>query len=35
MSDLLACEFSNRIAAIGGVAGAYAQPREDCHPSRP
>ncbi|MCD6423949.1 MAG: hypothetical protein J7L35_00445, partial [Anaerolineales bacterium] len=24
MSDLLACEFSDRIAAIGGVAGAYA-----------
>ena len=35
MSDLLACEFSNRITAIGGVAGAYAQPREDCHPPRP
>ena len=35
MSDLLACEFSDRIAAIGGVAGAYVYPREDCHPSHP
>ena len=35
MSDLLACVFSDRIAAIGGVAGAYAQPREDCQPPRP
>ncbi|HDD62279.1 MAG: hypothetical protein DRI65_09365 [Chloroflexota bacterium] len=35
MSDLLACKFSDRIAAIGGVAGAYAQPREDCQPPRP
>ncbi len=35
MSDLLACAFSDRIAAIGGVAGAYAQPREDCQPPRP
>ncbi len=35
MSDLLACEFSDRIAAIGGVAGAYLYPREDCHPARP
>ena len=35
MSDLLACELSDRIAAIGGVAGAYRQPREDCQPARP
>jgi polyhydroxybutyrate depolymerase len=35
MSDLLACKLSDRIAAFGGVAGAYAYPREDCHPSRP
>lgn len=35
MSDLLACEFSDRITAIGGVAGAYVYPREDCHPARP
>jgi len=35
MSDLLACEFSDRIAAIGGVAGAYVYPREGCHSSRP
>jgi len=35
MSNLLACQFSDRITAIGGVAGAYIHPREDCHPSRP
>ena len=35
MSDILACEFSDRIAAIGGVAGAYIYPRGDCHPARP
>ncbi len=35
MSDLLACELSDRIAAIGGVAGAYHYPREDCDPGRP
>ncbi len=35
MSDLLACEFSDRIAAIGGVAGAYVFPEENCQPSRP
>jgi polyhydroxybutyrate depolymerase len=35
MSDLLACEFSDRIAAIGGVAGAYLYPREDCQPASP
>lgn len=35
MSDLLACKLSDRIAAFGGVAGAYAYPRENCHPSHP
>jgi polyhydroxybutyrate depolymerase len=35
MSELLACEFSDRITAIGGVAGAYVYPREDCHTARP
>jgi len=35
MSNLLACQFSDRITAIGGVAGAYIHPGEDCHPSRP
>jgi polyhydroxybutyrate depolymerase len=35
MAHLLACEFSNRIAAIGGVAGAYLYPWKDCRLSRP
>jgi polyhydroxybutyrate depolymerase len=35
MSDLLACEYADRIAAIGGVAGSYVYPREDCHSARP
>jgi polyhydroxybutyrate depolymerase len=35
MSHLLACELSDRIAAIGGVAGAYLYPWESCHPPRP
>jgi len=35
MSDLLACKLSDKIAAFGGVAGAYVYPREDCHPSHP
>ncbi len=35
MSFLLGCALSDRIAAIGGVAGAYALPLEDCLPSRP
>lgn len=35
MTHLLACELSNRIAAIGGVAGAYVYPWELCQPSRP
>ncbi|MBZ0296346.1 MAG: poly(3-hydroxybutyrate) depolymerase [Anaerolineae bacterium] len=34
MSNRLACELSDRIAAIGGVAGAYTLPT-DCNPSRP
>lgn len=35
MTHLLACEMSDRIAAMGGVAGAYLYPWELCHPSRP
>lgn len=35
MTDLLACELSERIAAVGGVAGAYLYPRDACNPSRP
>ena len=35
MTYLLACELSDRIAAIGGVAGAYGYPWELCNPSRP
>lgn len=35
MSDLLACELSDRITAIGGVAGAYPFPRDHCTPHRP
>lgn len=35
MSHLLACELPDRIAAIGGVAGAYFYPWENCNPSRP
>jgi len=35
MSYLLGCALSERIAAIGGVAGAYAVPLQDCQPSRP
>jgi polyhydroxybutyrate depolymerase len=35
MSDLLACDLSQKIAAIGGVAGAYLYPGEDCHPAHP
>ncbi|MCJ7696299.1 MAG: alpha/beta hydrolase-fold protein [Anaerolineaceae bacterium] len=34
MSLLLACNLSERIAAIGGVAGAYVTPLEKCNPSR-
>jgi polyhydroxybutyrate depolymerase len=35
MSFLLGCMLSDRITAIGGVAGAYAFPLEECLPSRP
>lgn len=35
MVNRLACELSDQITAIGGVAGAYPELPEDCHPSRP
>jgi len=35
MSYLLGCMLSDRITAIGAVAGAYAFPLEECQPSRP
>lgn len=35
MSFVLACELSERIAAIGTVAGAYLFPWDACKPSRP
>jgi len=35
MSYLLGCALSDRIAAIGGVAGAYVYPLDECRPSRP
>ncbi len=35
MSFVLACTLSDRIAAIGGVAGAYTYPWDACNPSRP
>jgi polyhydroxybutyrate depolymerase len=35
MADMLACTLSDRIAAVGGVAGAYLFPPERCRPSRP
>jgi polyhydroxybutyrate depolymerase len=35
MSHLLGCTLADRIAAVGGVAGAYAYPLEDCKPPRP
>ena len=34
MSFLLGCKLSDRIAAIGVVAGAYSLPLDDCNPSR-
>lgn len=34
MSHVLACQLSNRIAAIGSVAGAYIYPDEACQPAR-
>jgi polyhydroxybutyrate depolymerase len=35
MTYLLACELSERIAAVGSVSGAYLYPLEDCLPERP
>jgi len=35
MSFALACNLSDRIAAIGSVAGLYLLPWEDCNPARP
>lgn len=35
MSFTLACRLSDRVAAFGGVAGAYALAWEDCSPGRP
>ena len=35
MSFVLSCELSQRIAAVGLVAGAYLTPWEACNPSRP
>jgi polyhydroxybutyrate depolymerase len=35
MTFLLSCTLPDRIAAIGGVAGAYLYPMEQCHRSRP
>ncbi|MBW6473769.1 MAG: hypothetical protein K0B14_11625 [Anaerolineaceae bacterium] len=35
MSFQLACKLSDRIAAFGGVSGAYVLAWQDCHPERP
>jgi len=35
MAHLLACELSDQITAVGGVAGAYSVLWENCNPSRP
>lgn len=35
MSFMLACTMADRIAAIGGVAGAYLYPWDSCNPVRP
>ena len=35
MSFVLACKLSERIAAFGGVSGAYLLPWSDCNPGRP
>lgn len=35
MSFVLSCKLSDRIAAIGTVAGAFALPWEECQPARP
>jgi polyhydroxybutyrate depolymerase len=34
VSDVLACTLADRIAAIGGVSGAYLFPRDECRPPR-
>jgi polyhydroxybutyrate depolymerase len=35
MAYALACVLSGRVAAVGGVSGAYLYPPEECKPSRP
>jgi len=35
MSFLLGCTLADRIAAVGGVSGAYLYPLDECKPSRP
>lgn len=35
MSYVLACQLADRIAAAGGVSGAYLLPLSDCRPERP
>jgi polyhydroxybutyrate depolymerase len=35
MSFLLACKLSDRIAAFGGISGAYVLDWENCYPDRP
>ena len=35
LSFVLSCQLSDRIAAIGSVAGAYLYPWDDCQPARP
>ncbi len=35
MSFVLACQLSQRIAAVGMVSGAYLYPWENCNPARP
>ena len=35
MTFVLSCKLSERIAAIGTVAGAYSLPWDECNPSRP
>jgi polyhydroxybutyrate depolymerase len=35
MSFMLSCTLADRIAAIGGVSGAYLYPWESCNPVRP
>lgn len=35
MSHVLACTLADRVAAVGGVSGAYNYPSEKCDPSRP